>query len=60
MSAKQALDFVFFEPYIVMCRCNKNQQHVHISHLWFNLIIVSSTCYEHPSFHPQEDLYVHF
>ena len=24
----------------------------------FNLIIVSSTCFEHPSVHPQEDLYM--
>jgi hypothetical protein len=26
----------------------------------FNLIIVSSTCFEHPSVHPQEDLYMQF
>jgi hypothetical protein len=24
----------------------------------FNLIIVSSTCFEQPSFHPQKDLYM--
>jgi len=24
----------------------------------FNLIIVSSICFEHPSVHPQEDLYM--
>ena len=24
----------------------------------FKLIIVSSTCFEHPSVHPQEDLYM--
>ena len=26
----------------------------------FNLIIVTSTCFEHPSVHPQEDLYMQF
>ena len=26
----------------------------------YNLIIVSSTCFEHPSVHPQEDLYSQF
>jgi hypothetical protein len=27
---------------------------------YFNLIIVSSTCFEHPSVHPQEDLHMQF
>ena len=38
--------------------CNKNQQNAHCLHLCFNFIIVSSTCFKHPSVHPQEDLYV--
>ena len=28
--------------------------------LYFNLILVSSTCFEHPSVHPQEELYMAF
>jgi len=39
---------------------NKNQQNAHFLHQRFNLIVVSSTCFEHPSVHPQEDLYMHF
>jgi len=34
------------------CRVRGNQPYM--------VIIVSSTCFEHPSFHPQEDLYVQF
>jgi len=38
--------------------CNKNQQN---SHIYINvLILVSSTCFEHPSVHPQEELYIQF
>jgi len=40
--------------------CNKNQQNTHFLHYSFNLIIVSSTRFEHPSVHPQEDLYMKF
>jgi len=29
-------------------------------HPCFNLIIVPSTCFEHPSVHPQEDFYLQF
>jgi hypothetical protein len=37
---------------------NTNQQK---AHFYINvLIIVSSTCFEHSSVHPQEDLYIHF
>jgi len=39
--------------------CNKNQQNAHFLHC-FNLIVVSSTCCEHPSVHLQEDLYMQF
>ena len=41
-------------------QCNKNQQNAHFLHQRFNLIVVSSTCFEHPSVHPQEDLYMQF
>ena len=37
--------------------CNKNQQNAHFLYSWFNLIIVSSTCFEHRNFHPREGLY---
>ena len=40
--------------------CNKNQQNAIFLHSCFNSIIVSSTCFAHPSVHPQEDLYVQF
>ena len=43
-------------PYV----CNKNQQNAHFFLQYFNLIIVSSTCFEHPSVHPKEDLYMQF
>ena len=39
---------------------NKNQQNAHFSHYCFNLIIVSSTCFEQPRVHHQEDLYMQF
>ena len=29
-------------------------------HLNVRLIMVSSTCFEHPNVHPQEDLYIEF
>jgi hypothetical protein len=38
--------------------CN-NQQNAHFLHC-FNLIMVSSTCFEHPSVHSPEDLYIEF
>ena len=38
--------------------CNVNRQHAQFLHSCFNLIIVSSTCFEHPSVHPQEDWYI--
>ena len=44
-------------------RCNnkdKNQQNAYYLHYCFNLTIESSTCFEHPSVHPQEDLYMQF
>jgi len=52
--------FTFFEPCIVIYEylCNKNQQNVHFLNQCFNLIVVSSTCFEHPSVHRQEDLYM--
>jgi len=37
-----------------------NQQNEHFLHFCFNLIIVSSTRFEHPSVHPQEDSYMQF
>ena len=40
--------------------CNKNEQNAQFLYQCFNLIIVSSTCFEHPSVHLQEDLYMHF
>ena len=49
-----------FELCIVIYLCSKNQQNVHFLHYYFNLIIVSSTCFEHPSVHPLEDLYMQF
>ena len=50
----------FFEPCIVICLRNKSQQDVRFIHYGFNLKIVSSTCFEHPSAHLQEDFYKHF
>ena len=35
-------------------------KNTHIFYLCFDLIIVSSTCFDHPSVHPQEDLYMQF
>jgi len=40
--------------------CDMNQQNEHFLHYRFNLIIVPSTRFEHPSVHPQEDLQVLF
>jgi len=37
--------------------CNKSQQSAHFLHC-FNLM--SSTCFEQPTVHPQEDLYMQF
>jgi len=44
----------------VVCLCNENQKNGQFPHQSFNLIIVSSTCFEHPSVHPQEYLYMQF
>ena len=41
-------------------KCNKNQQNAHFIDYCFHLIIVSPICFEHPSVHPQEDLYTQF
>jgi len=51
---------MFFEACIVIYLCNKNQQNAHILHQCFNLIIVSSACFEHPSIYHQEDLHMQF
>jgi len=53
-------DLTFFEPCTVIYRSNNNQQNAQCLHKCFNLIIVSLTCFEHPSVHPQEDLYIQF
>jgi len=50
----------FFEPCTVIYLCSKNQQNAHFLQQRFNLIVVSSTYFEHPSVHPQEDLYMQF
>ena len=39
--------------------CNADQQNAHF-YLFFNMITVSSTCFEYPSVHPQEDMYMQF
>jgi len=45
--------------YILDFICNKNQQNAHF--FITDLInYLSSTCFEHPSVHPQEDLYMQF
>jgi hypothetical protein len=41
-------------------RCNKSQQNAHSLHYSFNLIIVSSACFDHPIVYLQEDLYMQF
>ena len=41
---------------VYVIRTNKMQ----IVTLMFNLIILSSTCFKHPSIHPQEDLCMQF
>jgi hypothetical protein len=38
----------------------KTNQNTHFLHECFNLIVVSSTCFEHPRVNPQEDLYMQF
>ena len=47
----------FFKPCVVIYICNKNQQN---AHFFINSIILSSTCCEHQSVHPQENLYLQF
>jgi len=44
----------------VIYKCNKNQQNANFLHQSFNVIIVSSTRFEHRSVHPQEDLNMQF
>jgi len=51
---------MFFEVCIVVYTYNKNQQNEHFSHQRFNVFILSSTCFEQPSVHLQEDLYMQF
>jgi hypothetical protein len=58
VSARVKIHFTLFEPCIAINLCNNNQQNTHSLQSCFNLIIVSSTCFEHPSVHPQEDLYM--
>jgi hypothetical protein len=55
---RKLLYFTFFEPRIVIHLSNKNQQNAHFLHQCFSLIILPSTCFELPSVHPQEDLYM--
>jgi len=50
----------FVEPCIVIYVCNRNQQSAHFLHQCFNLIIVSSALFKHPSLHPREGLYMQF
>ena len=51
-NARGSYELVNFQPLYVI-RTNKTHD--------FNLIIVSSTCFEHPSVHPQEeDMYMRF
>jgi hypothetical protein len=44
---------ITFEPHIVTYIHNKNQQNAKFLHKYFTVIIVSSTCFEHPIVHPQ-------
>ena len=53
--AVRAFDFT-----VLLNLCTKTQQNAHSSHYCFNVIIVSSTCFEHPSVHPQAELYIQF
>ena len=47
-NGKENIFFTFFEPYIVIYLCNKNEQNAHFFlDECFNLIIVSSACFEH-------------
>ena len=39
---------------------NKSHQNAHRLNYCFDLIIVSSICFEHPSAHPQKNLYMQF
>jgi len=59
-SVNKENNFTFFEPCIVSLLRNKDQQNAQILLLIINLIIESSTCFEHPSVHPQENLYMQF
>ena len=51
---------MFFELSNVIYLCTKNQQNADFLHYGFHLIIISSTCFELQSVHPQEDLYTEF
>jgi hypothetical protein len=57
---EQPGSFALFEPCVLIYLCNKNQQNSHFLHHCFNLTILSTTCSQHPSVHPQKDLYVLF
>jgi len=48
------------KPLIVIYLRNKNQQYASFLRQSFNLIIASSTCFEHPNVHPQEDACMQF
>jgi len=51
------MNFTFFEPCIVIystCVVRTNKMHTFF-HQWYNSIIVSSTCFEQPNVHHQED-----
>jgi hypothetical protein len=49
-----------FEPRNAICVFHKNQQNTHFLHYLLNLIVVTSTCFDHPSVHPQEQFYMQF
>jgi len=44
--------------YFLYFQTNVNQQNMHFLYECFKLIIVPSTCFDHPSVYPQEDLYM--
>jgi hypothetical protein len=59
-SVSKAQRYQGHTTYGVSNLCNKNQQNAHFLHSCFNLVIVSSTCFEHPSVRPQEEMYMQF
>jgi len=48
-------DFTFSEQYNVIYKCKKNQENAHLFYQRFNSTVLSSTCFEHPSVHHQEN-----